>query len=141
MTIGEAGVSNQAAYAPNLDCPIALRTSQHWTVGAGGINVGGPINLGSASTGNLLLVEGTGPTVFSGPISGSSGSLSIYGGGTVTLANSANSYGGQTFSTAARYDWASPAPCPPPPTSSSTAARSTWAPRPRRQAPSRCKTA
>jgi autotransporter-associated beta strand protein len=96
LTIGEAGITNQAAQAQNINCPIALRTSQRWAVGAGGLNVTGPVNLGSGAAGNLLLVEGAGPTLLSGPISGSTGSLAIYGGGIVTLGN-ANSYGGQTF--------------------------------------------
>ena len=43
-------------------------------------------------------MEGTGNVVLSGSITGSSsGGLSIYGGGTVTLSNSANNYGGATF--------------------------------------------
>ena len=106
LTIGEAGISNQDAVAQNINCPVALRTSQCWNVGAGGLSVSGPINLGSVSaTGNLLLVEGTGNTLLSGAITGSSGSLAVYGGGTVTLSNSGNTYGGQTFINGGRCKW------------------------------------
>ena len=94
LTIGEAGIANLDNDAQTINCPIALRTSQRWAVGAGGLNVGGTINLAS----NLLLIEGTGNVTLSGAISGGTlGSLAIYGGGAVTLANSANSYGGKTF--------------------------------------------
>ena len=97
LTIGEAGITNQSNSAQNINCPVALRTSQRWAVGAGGLNVNGSIDLGSGAAGNLLLVEGTGNTTLNGALAGSTGSFAIDGGGTVTLANSANSYGGQTF--------------------------------------------
>ncbi len=97
LTIGEAGITNQSNSAQNINCPVALRASQRWAVGSGGLNVNGSINLGSGAAGNLLLVEGTGNTTLNGALAGNTGSFAIDGGGTVTLANSANSYGGQTF--------------------------------------------
>ncbi len=98
LTIGEAGLTNLDDDVQTLACPVALRTSQRWTIGSGGLAVTGSINLGSGTTGNLLLVEGSGSAVFSGALSGSTGSLAVDGGATLTLNSSAgNSYGGSTF--------------------------------------------
>ncbi len=97
LTIGEAGITNLDDDAQTINCPVALRTSQRWAVGAGGLTVGGTVNLGNFIAGNLLLIEGTGNVALNGAITGTTGSLAIYGGGTVTLGNSANSYQGKTF--------------------------------------------
>lgn len=94
LTIGEAGINNKDDDIQTLSCNIALRTSQRWSVGQGGLSVSGSIDTGN---GNLLLIDGPGNTSLAGVIS-NSGSLSKDGAGTLTLSSlSANTYTGKTF--------------------------------------------
>jgi autotransporter-associated beta strand protein len=96
LTIGEAGITNNDSAVQTFNCPIALRASQRWSAGSGGLSVGGTIDTGS-TTGYLLLVEGPGPVTLSRAISGA-GSLAKDGSGTLTLSSpGGNSYTGQTF--------------------------------------------
>ena len=98
LTIGEAGLTNSGAGAPTIACPVALRTSQRWTIGAGGLNMTSSLDLGSGTTNNLLLVEGTGTAVLNGPVGGTTGGLAVDGGATLVLSNSSgNTFGGKTF--------------------------------------------
>ncbi len=94
LTIGEAGITNRDDEVQTLTCPIALRSSQRWDVGQGGLLVTGTVNTG---TGNLLLVEGDGNVTLSGTISGSGG-IAKDGLGTLLFSSSSgNSYTGKTF--------------------------------------------
>ena len=92
LTIGEAGLTNQANNTQTLACNIELRISQRWNAGQGGLLVTGTINTG---TGNMLLVDGAGNTSLNGIISGA-GRLAKDGQGILTL-NGANTYSGATF--------------------------------------------
>jgi autotransporter-associated beta strand protein len=103
LTIGEAGLSNRDDDVQTFNCDVALRASQRWDVGRGGLTVGGPgtsIDTGGTGTGGfLLLVDGDGNTTLAGRIAGVGG-LAKDGAGTLTLSNSAadpNSYRGKTF--------------------------------------------
>jgi len=93
LTIGEAGITNNDSAVQTFNCPIALRASQRWSTGSGGLAVSSTID----TAGYLLLVEGPGPVTLSGAISGTGG-LAKDGSGTLTLSSpGGNSYTGQTF--------------------------------------------
>jgi fibronectin-binding autotransporter adhesin len=94
LKIGEAGLTNNDDDLQTINCPVALRASQRWTIGRGGLQVGSTISLGSS--GYLLLVEGPGNVDLSGVISGT-GSLAKAGSGMLTLSSTGNTYTGQTF--------------------------------------------
>jgi fibronectin-binding autotransporter adhesin len=99
LTIGEAGIRNLDNEAQTFNCNIALRSSQRWDVGSGGLNVGGAISPDNNGA-YLLLVEGAGNAIFSGAISDSvSGSMGLSkdGAGTLSLTSAGNSYSGKTF--------------------------------------------
>jgi autotransporter-associated beta strand protein len=94
LTLGEAGITNKDDDLQTFTCNIALRSSQRWSVGLGGLSVSGSIDTGS---GDLLLIEGDGNTTLTGAIS-NTGSLAKDGLGVLTLNNpSANTYTGKTF--------------------------------------------
>ncbi len=97
LTIGEAGITNSDDDVQIITCNVALRSSQRWSVGTVGLSVSGPIDTGSSSPGNLLLIDGGGTTTLSGLIY-DSGGLAKDGLGTLILSGaSTNTYSGQTF--------------------------------------------
>lgn len=88
LSIGESGLRNEHALAATLNNPIALRSSQRWDVGAGGVFVGGTIDTGSSTTNRYLwLIDGAGDTTLASAVSGT-GNLSKYGSGTLTFSGS-----------------------------------------------------
>jgi fibronectin-binding autotransporter adhesin len=95
LTIGEAGLTNNDDDAQTINCPVALRASQRWNVGKGGLQLNGTVSTGT-SAGYLLLIEGAGNVTAAGIISGP-GSLAKDGAGVLTLSNAGNSYSGRTF--------------------------------------------
>ncbi len=96
LTLGEAGLTNNDIHAQTFNNAIILRTSQQWSVGAGGINISasGSLNLG---TGQLLYLNGSGNSDFEGAISGGSSGIAKDGSGTLVLGNANNSFSGQIF--------------------------------------------
>lgn len=88
LTIGESGLRNEHALTATLNNPIALRSSQRWDVGAGGVFVGGAIDTGSSTTNRFLwLIDGSGDTTLASSLSGTA-NLSKRGAGTLTLSGS-----------------------------------------------------
>jgi len=96
LTIGETGIVNRDDDVQTISCPVALRTSQRWDPGSGGLNVSGTIALDTSGPGNLLLVEGAGNAVLSGAIAGAGG-LAKDGAGTLTLSSGGNTFTGKSF--------------------------------------------
>jgi autotransporter-associated beta strand protein len=95
LTLGEAGLTNRDDEPQHIACDVALRASQRWDVGTGGLIVTGAINTLSSSPGHLLLVDGAGDSFLSGAISGT-GALAKDGAGILTLSGE-NTYTGGTF--------------------------------------------
>lgn len=95
LQVGEAGIVNNDLVQQTFNCTMLLRSSQCWDAGFGGIRATGSINTGTASPGNLLVVDGSGSSLFSGAVTGTGG-LSKDGSGTLTLSGT-NSYSGKTF--------------------------------------------
>jgi autotransporter-associated beta strand protein len=95
LTLGEAGLTNRDDEPQHIACDVALRASQRWDVGTGGLIVTGTINTLSSSPGHLLLVDGAGDSLLSGAISGT-GALAKDGAGTLVLSGT-NTYTGGTF--------------------------------------------
>jgi autotransporter-associated beta strand protein len=93
LTIGEAGIKNKDNDVQTFSCNIVMRSPQIWDAGQGGLLVTGSIN----TSGNLLLIKGSGNTVLGGLIS-YSGGLAKDGSGTLILSGTAaNTYSGTTF--------------------------------------------
>ena len=97
LTIGEAGITNQDADRPKHQLPrrpenLAALGRRRRRAERQRLDQPGERRRGQPAAGRRH-----GKLALSGAITGSTGSLAIYGGGTVTLGNSANSYGGQTF--------------------------------------------
>jgi len=95
LTLGEAGLTNRDDEPQHIACDVALRASQRWDVGTGGLIVTGAIDTLSSSPGHLLLVDGAGDSLLSGAISGT-GALAKDGAGTLVLTDT-NTYTGGTF--------------------------------------------
>jgi fibronectin-binding autotransporter adhesin len=95
LRLGEAGLTNRDDEPQHIGCDVALRASQRWDVGTGGLIVTGAINTLSSSPGHLLLVDGAGDSLLSGAISGT-GALAKDGAGTLVLSGT-NTYTGGTF--------------------------------------------
>jgi autotransporter-associated beta strand protein len=95
LRLGEAGLTNRDDEPQHISCDVALRASQRWDVGTGGLIVTGAIDTLGSSPGHLLLVDGAGNSFLSGAISGT-GALAKDGAGTLVLSGT-NTYTGGTF--------------------------------------------
>ncbi|HZR78574.1 MAG TPA: autotransporter-associated beta strand repeat-containing protein, partial [Chthoniobacterales bacterium] len=84
-------VNNTNAFALTINVPLKLGGAQTWTNSSGNLlTIGGAVDLSKEA----LTVNGAGNTTISGIIS-NSGAFTKTGSGTLTLANTANSFTGQ----------------------------------------------
>lgn len=92
LTVGRGGIINyDADNVQTLQCDVALASPQWWDGRTGGLSVSGSLN----NNGNLLVVDGSGNSVFAGAITGTGG-LAKEGAGVLTLSGNA-AFGGTLF--------------------------------------------
>ena len=65
-TGGFSGVYNASGVTQTINLPLTISSTQSFKAQSGGLNFGGPITLGTASTSGLLSVTGPGNTTISG---------------------------------------------------------------------------